>query len=566
MTSVLLPRDQRAWWRDAVTYQIYIRSFADGNGDGIGDIEGIRSRLPYLKSLGIDAIWITPWYPSPQHDHGYDVANYMDIEPMYGTLADAQALIQECHALGLKLIVDIVPNHSSDQHVWFQEALASPPGSAARDRYIFRDGKGEGGNLPPNNWQSVFGGPAWHRLIAVDGTFEQWYLHLFAVEQPDFNWEHPEVRAHFESILRFWLDRGVDGFRIDVAQALIKYPGLPDIPENLPEVDPSDATYVVPPEHRPTWDQEGVHEIYRAWRKILNSYEGDRMAVAEAWVSPASRIARYLRPDELANSFNFDFLTSKWDAKYLTQMINRAVDAMTEVGAPPSWVFNNHDVTRSVDRFDLGLQNQQTNTLERQGDPKKFNIQRGTLRARSGALLMLALPGGAYIYQGEELALPEVRDIPEDRLTDPIWKMSEFKDRGRDGCRVPMPWNTDSDGAFGFSSNTDLKPDQAWLPQSSWWGSFSAQSQIDASGSTHSLYSDALKIRRAEAGLGDGPMQWIGAGVDVIAFSRPGNFACYLNFGKPIKLPLGAQVLISSAPIVNGIIDQDVAVWMRLTP
>jgi alpha-glucosidase len=559
----VIPRDQRAWWRDAVTYQIYIRSFADGNGDGIGDIKGIRSKLPYLKSLGIDAIWITPWYPSPQNDHGYDVANYKDIEPMYGTLEDAQELITECHDLGLKLIVDIVPNHSSDQHIWFQEALRSPIGSPARDRYIFRDGKGENGELPPNNWQSVFGGPAWHRHIDADGKPEQWYLHLFAVEQPDFNWENHEVREHFEDILKFWLDRGVDGFRIDVAHALIKYPGLPDIPPARDDI-PHDE--LVPDEYRPMWDQDGVHEIYRSWRKILNSYPGDRMAVAEAWVSPASRIARYLRPDELANSFNFDFLTSLWEPTYLTAMINRAVDAMAEVGAPPSWVFNNHDVTRSVDRFDLGLQNRQVNTLERQGDPKKLDLARGTKRARAGALLMLALPGGAYIYQGEELALPEVRDIPEDRLTDPIWKMSEYKDRGRDGCRVPMPWKSAPSGAFGFSSNASLTPDQAWLPQSSWWGSYSVESQVDVVGSTLSLYTEALAIRKSETGLGDGPMQWIDAGKDVMAFSRPGNFACYVNFGGSIEIPTGAQVLLSSQELSDALIPTDTAVWLRLKP
>ena len=265
----LLSRNQRAWWRDAVTYQIYIRSFADGNGDGIGDIDGIRSKLPYLKSLGVDAIWITPWYPSPQNDHGYDVANYKEIEPMYGSLEDAQKLIKESHDLGLKLIVDIVPNHSSDQHIWFQEALASPIGSPARNRYIFHDGKGENGDLPPNNWQSVFGGPAWHRLVDADGNPEQWYLHLFAVEQPDFNWENVEVREHFESILKFWLDLGVDGFRIDVAHALIKYSGLPDIPSAS---DIAKHGEFVPDEYRPMWDQEGVHDIYRSWRKILNSY------------------------------------------------------------------------------------------------------------------------------------------------------------------------------------------------------------------------------------------------------------------------------------------------------
>ena len=557
MMSTLASREERPWWRDAVTYQIYPRSFADSNGDGIGDVEGIRSRLPYLKSLGIDAIWISPWYPSPQHDHGYDVSDYMDIEPDYGTLAQAEQLIKEAHDFGIKLIVDIVPNHTSSDHKWFQAALAAKPGSKERDRYMFRDGKGENGDLPPNNWEAVFGGPAWERVIEADGTPGQWYLHLFAVEQPDLNWENQEVRDHLEDVLKFWLDRGVDGFRIDVAHGMVKEAGLPDI-----RIDPT-AT-MLGTEHKPFWDQEGVHDIYRSWRKIFDSYPGDRMAVAEAWVSPASRIARYLRPDELANSFNFDFLTSLWEPKYLTGMINRAVNAMAEVGAPPSWVFNNHDVTRSVDRFDLGLQNQQVNTFERQGDPAKFDIARGTLRARAGALLMLALPGGAYIYQGEELAVPEVRDIPEDRLTDPIWKMSGFKDRGRDGCRVPIAWKTSPEGAHGFSSNASLTPDQAWLPQSPWWGSYSVESQVGKDGSTHSLYTQALAIRKAESGLGDGPMSWIDAGKDVIAFSRPDNFACYVNFGLPIEMPQGAEVLLASQKISGNMIPTDTTVWMRL--
>jgi alpha-glucosidase len=398
-------------------------------------------------------------------------------------------------------------------------------------------------------------------LTDADGNPEQWYLHLFAVEQPDFNWENPEVREHFEGILKFWLDRGVDGFRIDVAQALIKYPGLPDIP---PASERASNDELVPDEERPMWDQDGVHEIYRTWRKILNSYQGDRMAVAEAWASPASRIARYVRSDELANSFNFDFLTSLWEPQYLTGMINRAVIAMSEVGAPPSWVFNNHDVTRSVDRFDLGLQNQQVNTFERQGDPAKFDIARGTQRARAGALLMLALPGGAYIYQGEELAVPEVRDIPEDRLTDPIWKMSGFKDRGRDGCRVPIAWSSSPAGAFGFSSNAALQPDQAWLPQSPWWGSYSVESQVGITGSTHSLYTQALAIRKSEAGLGDGPMTWIDAGPDVIAFSRPGNFVCYVNFGDPIEIPQGSEILLASRDLSGDSIPTDTTVWLRL--
>ena len=552
----LQSRKSRAWWRDAVTYQIYIRSFADANGDGKGDVQGIRSRLPYLKALGIDAIWITPWYPSPQNDHGYDVADYMDIEPDYGTLDDARALIKEAHDLGIRVIVDIVPNHSSDQHPWFQEALAAEPGSPARGRYIFRDGKGENGDLPPNNWNAVFGGPAWHRVTEKNGKPGQWYLHLFAIEQPDFDWENPEVRHYFEQVLKFWLDIGVDGFRIDVAHGMIKAEGLPDTPEK-------DSPEMLAAVSMPFWDQDGVHEIYRSWRKILDSYSGDRMAVAEAWVSPASRIARYLRHDELANSFNFDFLTSPWDVATLRERIDSSLAAIKEVGAPASWVFNNHDVVRSVDRFALGLTpGTGETTLDRQGDPAKLDLNLGIKRARAGALLLLALPGGAYIYQGEELALPEVRDIPENRLTDPRWRMSNFTDRGRDGCRVPLPWRSDAEGAFGFSTNTTLPPQDAWLPQSNWWGSFSVEAQEKNSDSTLHLYRKALAIRASEEGLGDGPMSWLDLGKDLLAFTRPGNFLCVVNFGEEVSLPSG-EVLLASAPLDHGRLPSDTAVWIR---
>jgi alpha-glucosidase len=411
--------------------------------------------------------------------------------------------------------------------------------------------------MPPNNWEAVFGGCAWERVIEADGKPGQWYLHLFAVEQPDLNWENPEVVAHLEDVLKFWLDRGVAGFRIDVAHGMFKEKGLPDIRK-----DP--AASMLGTEHKPFWDQEGVHGIYRAWRTILDSYPGDRMAVAEAWVSPAERIARYVRSDELQNSFNFEMLTTLWDAKEIKTKINNSIDALKEVGAPTSWVFNNHDVVRSVDRLDLGLTNHGDTTFLRQGDPKKLNIARGTLRARSAALMTLALPGGTYLYQGEELAVPEVRDIPEDRLTDPRWKMSGYLDRGRDGCRVPMPWTSNSAGAFGFSTNASLKPEQAWLPQSSWWGQYAVDTQDGVEGSTLTMYRKALAIRKGEEGLGDGPMEWIEAGTDVVAFERPGNFACYINFGTAIELPSNSQILVASGPISGHTLPTDTAAWVRL--
>ena len=551
------PTDQ-PWWSTAVVYEIYIRSFADSDGDGIGDIGGIRSRLHYLRELGIDAIWVSPWYPSPQIDNGYDVTDYFQINPEYGNLSQAEELISACHEIGLKLIIDIVPNHSSDEHVWFREALSSPPGSAPRDRYLFRDGLGESGELPPNNWQSIFGGPAWTRIFEKDGAPGQWYCHLFAEQQPDFNWESQEVHDYFESVLRFWLDRGVDGIRIDVAHGLVKANGLPDaIDEHGVELLAAKTL--------PFFDQEGVHEIYRKWRKVLNSYEGDRMAVAEAWVFPASRIANYVRPDELTNSFNFDFLCSPWNPSALRKVIDYSIEAMGEVGAPPSWVFNNHDVVRSVDRFALGLiPGSGKTTLERIGDQAKLDLKIGTNRARAAALLMLALPGGAYLYQGEELALPEVRDIPENRLADPMWRMSGFTDRGRDGCRVPLPWSKDSFGSFGFSKNPALKPEDAWLPQSPRWGTYSVEGQMEILSSTLNLYRSALALRRSENGLRNGKLDWIEVDHEVLAFERGERLACYLNFGKPYSLPAGAEVILASAPIQDRRLPADSTAWLRL--
>jgi alpha-glucosidase len=551
-------RTVRPWWATAVVYEIYIRSFADSDGDGIGDIGGIRSRLTYLKDLGVDAIWVSPWYPSPQKDNGYDVTDYFEINSEYGTLIQAEELISECHEVGLRLIIDIVPNHSSDQHSWFCAARSAKPGSAARDRYLFRDGLGQAGELPPNNWQSIFGGPAWTRVIEEDGSPGQWYCHLFAEQQPDFNWDNQEVRTYFENVLRFWLDRGVDGVRIDVAHGLVKATGLPDV-SNGGEVE------LLASKALPFFDQDGVHEIYRSWRTILNLYEGNRMAVAEAWVSPASRIANYVRPDELTNSFNFDFLCAPWNPNALRDVIDTSIDAMSTVGAPPSWVFNNHDVVRSLDRFALGLiSGSGKTTLDRLGDASKLDLQLGKNRARAAALLMLALPGGAYLYQGEELALPEVRDIPAGRLADPMWRMSGFTDRGRDGCRVPLPWTNDAAGAFGFSNNSSLKPVDAWLPQSPEWGEFSVESQVGQTKSTLELYRQALAQRKSDLVFSELGLTWIEVNEELLAFARGNHFACYLNFGKPFLLPSDAKVVLASAPILDNYLPTDSAAWLRL--
>ena len=315
------------WWRGAAIYELYVQSFADGDGDGIGDLAGVRSRLPYLADLGVDAIWFSPWYPSPRSDAGYDVADYRSIDPAFGTLADADALIAEGHTLGIKTIIDIVPNHCSDQHRWFQAALAAAPGSPERDRFWFRPGRGAGGDLPPNNWRSIFGGPAWTRTTAPDGTPGEWYLHLFAPEQPDFNWANPEVRKEFEDILRFWFDRGADGIRIDSAALLTKDPALlatgPDEPARRGAI--------------PYFDRDDVHEIYRSWRAVADDYP-DRVLIGEIWLPDAARLARYVSPGELHAVFNFPYLSCAWDAGLLREVIDNAgaappVDAPRHLGA-----------------------------------------------------------------------------------------------------------------------------------------------------------------------------------------------------------------------------------------
>jgi len=535
------------WWRGAVIYQIYIRSFGDGNGDGLGDIAGIRARLPYLARLGVDAIWVTPWYPSPMVDGGYDVADYRDIDPALGSLPEADGLIADAHRHGIRVLLDIVPNHTSSAHQWFQAALAAAPGAAARDRYLFRDGCGTGGELPPNNWRSAFGGPAWTRV--PDG---QWYLHLFAAGQPDLNWAEPAVRADFEQTLRFWFDRGIDGFRIDVANRMVKDPALPDL------ADPAG-----PGEH-PYQDRDGLHEIYRDWRRVADSYDPPRVFVAEAWLDDQDRLARYVRPDELHTAFNFDFLTVPWNAAQARDSIDGTLAALGPVGAPATWVLSNHDVVRHLSRFGRPPLAQRRGVrfiyLNAIAD-FPLDIDLGTKRARAAALLLLALPGSAYVYQGEELGLWEVEDLPDDVLRDPTWEQSGHTDRGRDGCRVPLPWSGDGP-PFGFGP-AGSRP---WLPQPPAWKALTAARQQDDPGSMLSLYRAALTLRREVAALGDGPLSWLPGTADgVLAFSRGTGFACAVNYSAgPWPLPAGAEVLLASGPLPDGRLPPDTAVWLSL--
>ena len=543
-----------AWWRHAVIYQIYPRSWADGNGDGIGDLAGVTARLPYLKSLGVDAVWFSPFYRSPQADAGYDVSDYRDIDPIFGTLADADAMLAQAQELGLKVIVDLVPNHSSDEHEWFQAALAAGPGSPERERYMFRDGLGTDGSQPPNDWHSVFGGPAWTRV--ADG---QWYLHIFDSKQPDFNWEHPEVRAEFESILRFWLDRGVDGFRVDVAHGLIKEEGLPNWSEDLHLLD--EGRHGADAPKPPMWDQDGVHEIYRQWRAILNAYgQPDRILCAEAWVEPAERAVMYVRGDEMHQAFNFDYLQTPWRAADIRRVIGTSLEAADSVGAPSTWVLSNHDVVRHASRLGLPVGQKRPNGIS--AEDTQPDRELGLKRARAATALMLALPGGAYLYQGEELGLPDSTDMPHEYRQDPAFRRTNGEEIGRDGCRVPMPWQKEAP-SFGFGPS-----EKSWLPQPTVYGEYAVDQQDGVEGSTLELYRSLLR-RRRERSLGTGGLALVeGFADDVVALENrapEGQHSTLVvaNLGsEPVALPDGLTVLIASGPLTaEGLVPEDTTVW-----
>jgi alpha-glucosidase len=533
------------WWRDAAIYELYVQSFADGDGDGIGDLPGVRARLPYLAALGIDAIWYSPWYPSPRSDAGYDVADYRAIDPAFGTLADADALIAEGHALGIRTIIDIVPNHCSDQHRWFQAALAAPPGSAERARFWFRPGRGEAGDLPPNGWRSIFGGPAWTRTTSPDGTPGEWYLHLFAPEQPDFNWANPEVRAEFEDILRFWFDRGADGIRIDSAALLTKDPALP-------ETEPGDPS--------PYTDRDDVHDIYRSWRAVAGEYSG-RVLIGEIWLADAHRFASYLRPDELHTVFNFPYLCCPWDAGPLREVIDSTLAFHAAAGAPATWVLSNHDVDRHVSRYGRA---DTSFGLDRRDHSKPVDLRLGTRRARAAVLLTMALPGSVYLYQGEELGLWEVEDLPDEKRQDPIWHRTGGADPGRDGSRVPLPWSG-PEPPFGFSPPDAAKP--PWLPQPAQWRALTVEAQTGDPDSMLELYRQALRIRRTTSGEAPGTaMTWLPAPAGVLAFDRGDGLRCLANLSPvPVALPARTTVLLASGPCPDGLLPPDTAVWLRTT-
>ena len=541
------------WWRQAAVYQIYPRSFADADGNTIGDLKGVTSRVPYLKALGIDAVWLSPFYPSALADGGYDVDDYRDVDPKIGSLEDFDEMTATLKEAGIRLIVDLVPNHTSDRHEWFQEALRSPKDSPARDRFIFRDGLGPEGDQPPSDWESIFGGPAWTRITESDGTPGQWYLHHFAKEQPDLNWHNSEVHEDFKKTLRFWSDRGVDGFRVDVAHGLSK-----DLPENLPsqaELDrlPKDGTH-------PTWDRDDVHEIYREWRKVFDEYDPPKVGVAEAWVS-SERRPLYAAAEGLGQAFNFDLLEADFDAGQFREIVTFNLGLSERSGSSSTWVFSNHDVVRHATRYGLppkpeAEEKAGTRWLLNGGKTPRLDSERGLRRARAATLFELALPGSAYLYQGEELGLHEVADLPDQARQDPTFFRSPGVSIGRDGCRVPLPWSR-SGPSFGFG------PAASHLPQPAWFAEHSVEAQEEDPDSTLNLYRHALRLRGELQS--QETLEWVETGEDdVLTFRRPNGWICVTNFGTaPSPLPEG-ELLLSSSPLGQaGELPAETTAWLK---
>jgi alpha-glucosidase len=555
MDSTILHQSikQPKWWQTAVIYQIYPRSFADGDGDGIGDLRGVESRLESLQALGIDAIWFSPFFKSPQKDAGYDVSDYRSIDPLFGTNEDFDKLLAKAKSLGIRIIVDLVPNHSSDQHELFQKALKAAPGSPARDMYMFRDGKGENGELPPNNWESVFGGQAWSRITEADGSLGQWYLHIFDSSQPDFNWENPKVHDFFAGVLRFWLDKGVDGFRIDVAHGLVKAPGLPNITaaqSQTLEHDPNNP--------HPFWGQEGVHDIIRSWRKILDEYD-DRAMCAEAWVLPLSRMAKWVRPDEYHQTFNFGYLETPWAKEPLVKVISDSLEAFGSVGAPSTWVLSNHDVIRHVSRFGVETPPPQGSGIG--PGMEQPDEELGQKRGRAATAFMLGIPGGAYLYQGEELGLPEHTTLEGKYRQDPTFSRTKGERVGRDGCRVPLPWEADGGLSFGFNLTG-----KSWLPAPANYKKYARDVQEGVAGSTLELYKKLIAERKKLA-LGSGEFRWAPEYSSANSLAYVNNGVLVLsNFGpESITAPAG-EIIVStqSSLTAGGQLEANQSAWIKL--
>lgn len=554
--NVAQDAEQQSWWQRAAVYQVYPRSFRDGNSDGLGDLRGVIEGLPYLASLGVDAIWLSPFYPSPQKDAGYDVSDPRAVDPMFGTIEDFAELVQQAHQRGLRVIVDIVPNHVSASHPWFLEALDSPPGSLQRRRFHFLDGRGANGELPPNNWESIFGGAAWTRVKEADGTWGQWYLHLFDSTQPDLNWDNEEVRADALNTLKFWLDLGVDGFRVDVALGLAKDMTYPDLIDPIGmsqslrfDLDPASQEAMdrrAGLANSALFDRDEVHDIYREWRSLLNSYGSDKMAVVEAWVPP-ERASQYVSRDTLHQIFGFDFLVVPWDATVMRAVIERAIEAVATVGAPPTWALSNHDSPRVVTRLGDGADG-----------------LNGLARARALALVAHALPGSVYVYQGEELGLSDVQ-IPDSARQDPVWFRSAGEQKGRDGGRVPLPW-FGTEPPYGFTDRFDAT---LWLPQPEGWANSTVEAEDIDPFSTLNLYRASLALRHSHPGLSSGDVVFLDTGDPcVLAFQRGADVVVVANTSSEwITSPAIGLVLLASGPIETGQsglrIGPDTTVWLQ---
>ena len=451
------------WWQDAVVYQIYPRSFADGDGDGVGDLAGLTERLDHLAWLGVDALWLSPVYPSPMADFGYDVADYCDVDPTFGTLEDLDHLVAEAHRRQLKVILDWVPNHTSDQHPWFVDARSSRS-AAHRNWYIWRDGGGP--DQPPNNWiRSWSTEPAW----TWDEPTEQWYLHCFLPQQPDLNWADPELRAAMHDVLRFWLDRGIDGFRMDVVHLIGKDPALPDDPTDLAALS-----------HVPLNDRPETHEHLRGIRAVLDEYPGDRTAVGEVYLLDTARVATYYGDgDELPLVFNFPPLHGPWTAAFWRTQVEIVEREVGSRGAWPTWVLSNHDVVRHRTRYGGG-----------------------EARARAAAVLLLGLRGTPFLYAGEELGLEDAVVGP-DQVVDP---------GGRDGCRAPLPWSPDPGHGWPGSA--------PWLPWSPDPVGRSASVQRHDPTSVLALYRRMLATRAGSPALRLGEQALLDAPDDVLVWRR----------------------------------------------
>jgi len=542
--------NDKNWWRQAVIYQIYPRSFFDIDGDGLGDIKGITAKIDYLSALGVDAVWLSPFFPSALADGGYDVDDYRDVDPKLGNLEQFDEMVAGLHKSGIRIFVDIVPNHSSDRHEWFQAALKAGPGSPERERYIFRDGKGENGELPPSDWPSHFAPSAWTRVTEADGKPGQWYCHLFAPEQPDFNWDHPEVHEDFKKTLRFWADRGVDGFRIDVAHALKKDLSEPlrSFPKFKDFDNPLSGDDVL-------FDRNEVHDVYRDWRKVFDEYEPPRVAVAEAYVRVERRVL-YARPDELGQAFNFDLLGANFDAEEFRRVISTNISLATSAGSSSTWVLSNHDKVRHATRYGLPEGTDYNAWLMTDGATPTLDAELGTRRARAATLLILGLPGSSYFYQGEELGLHEVADIPSDRIQDPQWKRNLFTQKGRDGCRVPLPWQASSPN-FGFGSGG------SHLPQPNWFAHYAVDVEEADSDSTLNMYRRALAARKQL--ISGEELTWATDDQgELIHFDRGHGWHVFTNFnGEPVALPNG-EVLVSSSPLSDNLLPAGTTVWMKL--